>query len=99
VHGIGYAGTTSNADVSRPEDTAQPFKISFDYEREKAGDWDNYKIIPQVAPVSLPRFDNTNPLVRNLDLGTPRVETSHSVMKIPDGWTAILPEAAHYKCP
>ena len=99
VHGIGYAGTTSNADVSRPEDTAQPFKISFDYEREKAGDWDNYKIIPQVAPVSLPRFGDTDPLVRNLDLGTPGIETSHSVMKIPDGWTAILPEATHYKCP
>jgi tetratricopeptide (TPR) repeat protein len=98
VHGIGYAGTTSNADVSRPEDTAQPFKISFDYEREKAGDWDNYKIIPQVAPVSLPRFGDADPLVRNLDLGAPHVETSHSAMKIPDGWTAVLPEAAHYKC-
>jgi len=99
VHGIGYAGTTSNADVSRPEDTSQPFKISFDYEREKAGDWDNYKIIPQVAPVGLPRFGDADPLVRNLDLGTPRVETSHSAMKVPDGWTAILPEAAHSKGP
>jgi tetratricopeptide (TPR) repeat protein len=98
-YGIGYGGTTTNPDVTRPEDTAEPFKMSYDYEREKAGDWDNYKIIPQVAPVGLPRFGDTDPLVRNLDLDTPRVETSRSAIKIPDGWTAILPEAAHYKCP
>jgi tetratricopeptide (TPR) repeat protein len=98
IHGMGYAGTTSNAEVMRPEDMSGPFKISFDYEREKAGDWDNYKIVPQVAPVSLPRFGDTDPLVRNLELGQPGVEISHAAMKIPEGWTAILPEAAHYKC-
>lgn len=98
VHTIGYAGTTSNADVMRPEDMSGPFKFSFDYVREKAGDWDNYKIVPQVAPVELPRFGDTDPLVRSLDLGWPRVETSHAAMKIPEGWTAILPEAEHYKC-
>jgi len=98
VHNIGYAGTTSNADVMRPDDLSGPFKFSFDYEREKAGDWDNYKILPQVAPVSMPRFGPEEPLVRNLDLGSPRVETSHAAMKLPEGWTAVLPEAAHYKC-
>ncbi|MGD0887791.1 MAG: DUF3857 domain-containing protein [Acidobacteriaceae bacterium] len=99
VHSMGYAGTSSNADVSRPEDTTDPFKISYDYEREKAGDWENYKIIPQVAPVSLPRFADSDPLVRVLDLGYPHIETSKSAMTIPDGWGAILPEAVHYKCP
>ena len=98
VHNIGYAGTSSNADVMRPEDMSGPFKMSFDYEREKAGNWNNYQILPQVAPVSMPRFGDEDPLVRNLDLGTPRVETSHAAMKLPEGWTATLPEAAHYKC-
>jgi tetratricopeptide (TPR) repeat protein len=98
VHNIGYAGTTSNPEITRPDDTTQPFKFSFDYEREKAGDWEHYKIIPQIAPVSLPRFGDTDPLVRILDLGYPRVETSKSAMKLPDGWGAILPEAVHYKC-
>jgi tetratricopeptide (TPR) repeat protein len=99
VHNIGYAGTTSNPEITRPDDTTQPFKFSFDYEREKAGDWENYKIIPQVAPVSLPRFGDTDPLVRILDLGYPRVEISKSAMKLPDGWGTILPGAVHYKCP
>lgn len=98
-YGIGYSGTTSNPEITRPEDTTQPFKMSYDYEREKAGDWDDYKIIPQVAPVSLPRFGDSDPLVRILDLGSPRVESSKSAMTIPDGWGAILPEAVHVKCP
>jgi transglutaminase-like putative cysteine protease/tetratricopeptide (TPR) repeat protein len=98
VHGMGYAGTSSNPELGRPDETAAPFKMSFDYEREKSGDWDNYRIIPQVAPVTLPRYGDSDPLVRSLDLGTPRVETSTSAMKLPEGWTAILPEASHHKC-
>lgn len=96
--GIGYQGTTSNADVSRPEDTAAPFRMSYDYEREKSGDWPNLRIVPQVAPVSIPRPADDDPLVHSIDLGTPRVETSKAAMKLPDGWTAVLPEAAHFKC-
>jgi tetratricopeptide (TPR) repeat protein len=96
--GIGYAGTTSNPEISKPEDTTEPFKMSYDYEREKAGDWDNYRIIPQVSPVSLPRFQDSDPLVRSLELGTPGVETSSSAMKLPEGWGVVLPEAVHLKC-
>jgi tetratricopeptide (TPR) repeat protein len=97
-YGIGYGGTTSNVDVMRPEDVADPFKFSYDYLREKTPDWDESKMIPEVLPAGLPRFGDSDPLVRDLDLGWPQVETSHAAMKIPEGWTAILPEAAHYKC-
>ncbi|MDP9039220.1 MAG: tetratricopeptide repeat protein [Acidobacteriota bacterium] len=96
-YSIGYAGTTSNPEVSRPEDTAEPFRMSYDYERVKSGDWDNLKIIPQLAPNSLPRPDDADPEVRSLDLGYPHVEISHSAMKLPPDWTAELPEAIHAK--
>jgi len=98
VANMGYEGKSSNSEVSRPEDTAAPFKISFDYEREKAGDWDNHQIIPQLAPVELGKIDEKEPMVRSLLLGMARrVSISHSEMKIPDGWGAVLPEAVHAK--
>jgi hypothetical protein len=97
-YGIGYGGTTSNVDAMRPEDTGKPFTFSYDYLREKMTDWDESKMVPEVLPVGLPRFGESDPMVRDLDLGSPQVETSHAAMKIPEGWTAILPEAAHYKC-
>lgn len=95
---IGYTGTTTNPDVSRATDTTQPFKLSFDYKREKAGDWDHLRTIPQVMPVVLPRVTDIDPPVHAIQLGSPRTEDSTSSMKLPDGWTATLPGEVHVKC-
>jgi tetratricopeptide (TPR) repeat protein len=97
--GIGWQGTTSHADVSRPEETTAPLTWSYDYKREKGGDWDNLKIIPQLAPVGLPQIDEKEPPVQAIALGVPRVETSTSAMKLPEGWGVELPEAVHAKSP
>jgi tetratricopeptide (TPR) repeat protein len=94
---MGYGGTTSNVEVSHLEDTTEPLTISYDYKRERAGDWDNHKIVPQIMPVQLPRIDEKDPPVQAVALGVPRVETSTSAMKLPEGWGAELPEAVHAK--
>jgi len=95
--GIGFQGTTSHAEVSRLEDTSDPMTMSYDYKREKNGDWDNLRIIPQLAPVQLPQIDEKEPPVQALALGVPRVETSTAAMKLPEGWGVELPEAVHAK--
>lgn len=94
---IGYAGTESHALFSRPDNLNEPFQMSFGYHREKAGDWDNLRIIPQLEPMELPAVDEKEPPVESLELGTPRTETSIAEMKLPEGWTAELPEAVHEK--
>ncbi len=94
---MGYAGTTSHAEVSRPEDTTDPLKISYDYKREKAGDWDHLKIVPQLTPVDLPRPSEQDPPVHSISLGAPRTEVSTSAMTLPSGWGAELPTAVHVK--
>jgi tetratricopeptide (TPR) repeat protein len=95
--GMGYGGTASHVEVSRADDMSTPVSISFDYKREKAGDWANYRTIPQLAPVQLPRPDEKDPPVESLQLGTPRVESSKSAMKLPAGWGVEFPEAVHVK--
>jgi tetratricopeptide (TPR) repeat protein len=99
INGLGYAGTATNAELSRPEDTSTPFRIAFDYERDKGGDWANYRVLPQLVPVTLPRYADKDPLIRVLDLAFPRIEISHAAMKVPEGWGAEVPEAVHLKCP
>jgi tetratricopeptide (TPR) repeat protein len=94
---IGWAGTTSHAEVSRPEDTAAPITISYDYKREKGGDWDNLKIVAQFAPLNLPQINEKEPPVQSIALGGPRVETSTATMKLPEGWSAVLPDPIHTK--
>ncbi len=97
LQGIGYQGTASHPEISRPDDLSGPLVVKFDYRREQAGDWANYRIIPQLAPVSLPVVDEKQPPVAPLDLGTPRTETSTAEMKLPEGWGLELPEAVHEK--
>jgi tetratricopeptide (TPR) repeat protein len=96
-HSIGYVGTTSHPEVSRLEDTSAPMMLSYDYKREKSGDWDNRKIIAQFSPIDLPQADEKEAPVQAIPLGTPRVETSTAAMKLPDGWGVELPEAVHAK--
>lgn len=99
INSMGYAGTTSHAEVTRPDDTSQPFTISFDYHREKPGDWDNRRILAQLAPPGLPLLDPKDPPRQAVDLRFPRVQQSHAEMKLPDGWGVELPEAVHTSSP
>lgn len=99
LRALGYAGTESHTEFSRPDAVNEPFKMSFAYHREKGGDWDNLRIIPQLAPVFLPSGDDSEPPVQALRLGTPRTETSTAEMQLPKGWTAELPKPVHEKSP
>ena len=92
---MGYAGKASNAQFSRPDDTAAPFHFTYDYEREKSGDWDNLRILPQLPPFGLLDVDEKDPPVSPIPLGLVHTEVAHAAMKLPAGWSAQLPAAIH----
>ncbi len=94
-YAMAYDGKVSSAEFSRPDDTVSPYKISYDYEREKAGDWDNLRTIPQLSPVALADVDEKDPPVAPVPLGVPHTETAHAVMTLPKGWSANLPPSIH----
>ncbi len=97
VAGMGYGGTTSHGAFTSLTDTTTPLAISFDYHREKAGDWDNYRIIPQLLPIGLGPVDEKDPPHQSIPLGQLTTNTSTAEMKLPEGWGAELPEAVHEK--
>ncbi len=92
---LGFAGTTSHVDATRPELTTVPARFSYDYEREKLGDWDSLRIVPLVPVVFIPDLDEKKPPKYPLQLGEPHVETVHTELKLPAGWKADLPAAVH----
>jgi len=94
---MGYAGKVTHAEFSRPGDTTAPFHIAYDYEREKAGDWDNLRIIPQIVPIGLGPVDEKDLPVAPIELGEHHVQISHAVIKLPEGWGVELPPAIHAK--
>jgi tetratricopeptide (TPR) repeat protein len=96
--GLGFGGTTSHAEAGRPDATADPERLAYNYEREKTGDWDNHRIVALLPVVFLPTIDEKNPPKKvQIQLGEPRVETSRSTIKLPPGWGADLPAAVHEK--
>ena len=96
-YSMGYSGKVTNAELSRPDDTVSPFKLTYDYQRDKNGDWDNLRIIPQISPIGLADIDEKDPPVTPIQLGVPHVATDHAVMTLPNGWTANLPPSVHAK--
>ncbi len=94
---IGFSGTTSHAEASRPDVTNDPQTLSYDYKREKLGDWDRYRIVPLFPAVFFPSVDEKDPPTRAIELGEPHVETDLTVLTLPSGWGADLPAAVHQK--
>ena len=45
----------------------------------------------------LPQIDEKDPPAQEVGLGVPRVMTSNSAMKLPEGWSAVLPDPIHTK--
>jgi tetratricopeptide (TPR) repeat protein len=95
--GMGWGGTTSNPEASKPEDTTQAMSINYDYKREKLGDWGELKIVAQLGPSELPQVDEKDPPVQAIELGVPRETSSSSAMKLPEGWGAVIPDPIHTK--
>jgi transglutaminase-like putative cysteine protease/tetratricopeptide (TPR) repeat protein len=92
---LGFGGTTSQASIDHVADSTQPIAISFHYHRDHQPDWGADRITIPFAPISLPSVDDKKPPVSPLQLGVPRTETSTLDLKLPERWSAELPEAVH----
>ncbi len=92
----GFGGKVVHATFTLPTQTAEPFVMAFDYERDKPGnDWSNYRIVALDAPDELPTVEEKDPPRLPIDLGTPRTIHSRSELALPAKWGATLPDAIH----
>ena len=96
-YNLGYIGKVTNATFARPEDTGPAYHLSYDYQRDKSGDWDNLRILPQLPPFGLSDVDEKDPPVLPIELAPPGTWVAHAVMKLPPGWSAELPVNIHAK--
>ncbi len=93
---LGFGGTISNLDVSVPEHTADPFHYSYDYTRKEYSDWTNRRIQPPMMPFGMPSAEDDDKPADVVTLGAPHVEVSHSVIELPQAYTAVLPKSVKY---
>jgi tetratricopeptide (TPR) repeat protein len=96
---MGFGGTTSEGTLTNVTDTAKPLIITFHYHRVRNPDWGTDRITANFAPISLPFYTDQQPPVATIHLGLARTETSTLDLKLPDRFTAELPEAIHARKP
>jgi hypothetical protein len=92
-NGTGFAGEVSNPQVSEIEQTSQPLQFSYDYRREKFGEWDSHLISPPLPPLGFelgPGVKQIKP-ADDPELGSPGELDYSSSVQLPKGWS-IYPE-------
>ncbi|HEY2472595.1 MAG TPA: DUF3857 and transglutaminase domain-containing protein [Terracidiphilus sp.] len=90
----GFAGEVKDPEVSPIEDTAQPLHFSYDYSREKYGDWDDHRITPPLPPVGnelAPGVVQKKP-ADDVELGSPGEADYSASIQLPKGWSAFPPQ-------
>jgi Domain of Unknown Function with PDB structure (DUF3857)/Transglutaminase-like superfamily len=92
---LGFGGDVKEPNVSAIEKIADPLTISYDYTREKFGEWDSRRISPPLPPIGMelgPGTKETRP-ADDVDLGSPGEVAYSASITIPDGWWLSPPPA------
>jgi hypothetical protein len=94
-NGIGFAGEVKNPKVSPIEQTGQPLEVSFDYTREKYGEWEDHRITPPLPPTgweTVPGVKQQKP-ADDVDIDSPGDLDYSATVQIPAGWMVVPPPA------
>jgi hypothetical protein len=83
---MGFAGTVSDVSVATPEDTSQPFWMSFKYHRTDYPDWKNHRIVLPSPPILIPDLNEAQERSKDrLPLGSLQDVVYESTIKLPEG--------------
>ncbi|HLY42608.1 MAG TPA: DUF3857 and transglutaminase domain-containing protein [Terracidiphilus sp.] len=95
----GFAGEVKTPDVSPIEQTSQPFQFSYDYTREKYGEWEERRISPPMPPVGwelAPGVKQIKP-ADDVEIGSPGDQLYSATVQLPAGWAVIPPRNVDLK--
>ena len=95
---MNFGGTVSNSDL-RQTDPLGPVHISWNYSRPDFADWKDSRILPLFPALEVARIDKEKEPEHDINLGSPRTLVAHTVITLPEGYRAELPEAIHAKRP
>jgi tetratricopeptide (TPR) repeat protein len=86
---MGFSGEVSNPYISEIEQTGQPLEISYDYTREKFGDWDDHRIFPSMPATgwaAYPGVKEKKP-ADPVEIAAPAEQVYISKITLPKGWS------------
>jgi tetratricopeptide (TPR) repeat protein len=96
LNGTGWKGTASGTLFDSPEDTSVPFRFRYDVSQSPYGDWPNFRIGSFLPRLNLPAIDEKKPPKQDINLGSPHTFIAESIIHLPEGYSAELPNAIHH---
>lgn len=91
-YGARLGGTISDVGAGRPENTAEPFKVTYDYTLKDFSEGDKRRVVIPLSPLNIPEvkdgdLNRTTPLW----LGYVGEQVYESRIELPEGWSAARP--------
>ena len=83
---LNFGGTVSDVVLSPIDDTDEPFRIEYSYNRKEFGDWENRRITVPSPPMFLqdpPAVDDAAKHPKPIQLGSPLEALNRGSMKLP----------------
>jgi hypothetical protein len=91
----GFGGeVTAAPEVSPVEKIDDPFQFTYNYTREKYGEWENHRINPPFPAIGwelIPGVKQTKP-ADDIDIGSPGVQVYTAQVALPTGWHLFPPQ-------
>jgi tetratricopeptide (TPR) repeat protein len=88
---LGFGGEVTNLQVGDPEDTRQPFHLSYDYLRKKYGNWDNRQITPPSPGMPINLVDEDKKPASPIQTGLVGTTIYSAEVTLPAGYTMEAP--------
>jgi len=92
-YGLGFAGDVSNVTITPPEETEQPFRISYDYVRKNYPEWENHRITLPLPQMGIEASKDTKKPPESVLLGAPGEVVYQSKITLPAGYSAAAPKS------
>lgn len=88
----GFAGDVSDVNVTSPEKTDEPFRLSYSYLRKDYPDWTNRRVSSPLPPMALPAGPDADTKPPNpIWLGSPMDIRFESQVELPKGYRPSFP--------
>jgi len=90
----GFGGEVSNPHFSDLDKISQPLEFSYDYTREKFGEWDERRISPPMPPTGwalVPGIKVKKP-ADDVEIGSPGEQVYSTIVQLPKGWSMSQPK-------
>jgi tetratricopeptide (TPR) repeat protein/transglutaminase-like putative cysteine protease len=97
-YGMGFGGTVDDVSAGIPDALASPFWFSYTYHRPELGDWENRRVPLPLPPIGLPQIpDEELAAKKPFPLGTPAEIAFEGDMRLPKGYSLIVPAPVNLK--